>query len=55
VQTGAEQWTGGIGSNVVANVFVVSIDQRMLVVTNTEGRTNQLEFRKKTELEVPLE
>jgi hypothetical protein len=55
VQTGSKQWTGGIGSNLVANVFVAAIDQRMLVVTNTEGQTNHLQFRSKTALDVPLQ
>jgi len=54
VQTGSEQWSGGVGSNLVANVFVAGIDQQTLVVTNTEGQTNLLQFRSKTALDVPL-
>ena len=54
VQSGAEQWTGRVGSNLVANVFVTAIDQHTLVVTNTEGQTNRLEFRNKTSLDVPV-
>jgi len=55
VQTGSEQWIGGVGSNLVANIFVADIDQRMLVLTNREGQTNLLQFRSKTALDVPLQ
>jgi hypothetical protein len=53
VQDGGSRWIGSVGSNLVANFFVAAIEPRVLVVTNTEGRTNQLEFRAKTTLEVP--
>jgi hypothetical protein len=55
VQTDSEQWIGGVGSNLIANLFVSTIDQRALVVTNSDGQTNQLEFRTKTALDVPAQ
>ena len=53
VQDGSTQRIGAIGSNLVANLFVASIEPRVLVLTNTEGQTNRLEFRSRTTLEVP--
>jgi hypothetical protein len=55
VQNADQQWTGSLGSNLVANVFIANILQTSLVVTNTEGQTNQLPFRTKTTLEVPIQ
>lgn len=55
VQNADQQWTGSLGSNLVANVFIADITQTSLTVTNTEGQTNQLPFRTKTSLEIPIQ
>jgi hypothetical protein len=54
VHDGSAQWIGRVGSNLVANLFVAQIERGTLVVTNTDGVTNLLQFRQQSTLEVPI-
>jgi len=53
VDDGGDQRTVRVGSNLVANLFVAGIELDRLVLTNSEGTTNVLEFRRQVTLEVP--
>lgn len=53
VDDGSAQWTVRVGSNLVANLWVAEIELDRLVLTNSEGTTNVLEFRRQATLEVP--
>lgn len=54
VLEGATQWTGGLGGHPVPSLSVSAIESGYLVLTNAEGQTHQLEFRKSVELDVPV-
>jgi hypothetical protein len=55
VDDGTGQRIGRLGSNLVANLFVAGIESDRLVLTNTEGVTNLLEFRRRSTVEVPAQ
>lgn len=55
IDDGTAQRIGRLGSNLVANLFVAGIEPDRLVVTNTEGVTNLLEFRRRSTVEVPAQ
>jgi hypothetical protein len=55
VDDGTAQRIGRLGSNLVANLFVAGIEPDRLVLTNSEGITNLLEFRQRSTVEVPAQ
>ncbi len=55
VQVGDSVVVGALGSNVVADLAVSQMEFDSLVLTNREGKTNRLEFKKKQTVEVPVQ